>query len=113
MSEFANNTTSSFLAGGLSTALAMTCVAPLVTINVRMMHDNPKIISSGNVVRYTGMVDCFTHIAREQGIKAFWRGNLINVIVFPPPTLSVLPSRMESRNISPRLTRMPNLENSP
>merc|ERR1712232_87885 len=44
---------------------------------------NPKIIS-GEVARYTGIVDCFTRVAKEQGISAFWRGNFTNIIRYFP-----------------------------
>merc|ERR1712113_947258 len=44
---------------------------------------NPKIIS-GEVARYTGIVDCFTRVSSEQGIKAFWRGNLTNIVRYFP-----------------------------
>jgi len=39
---------------------------------------------SGEVKRYTGIVDCFTRVSSEQGIKAFWRGNLTNIIRYFP-----------------------------
>merc|ERR1712100_916153 len=44
---------------------------------------NPKIIS-GEVKRYTGIVDCFTRVGSEQGFSAFWRGNTVNVIRYFP-----------------------------
>merc|ERR1711865_802134 len=44
---------------------------------------NPKIIS-GEVARYTGIVDCFSRVASEQGVKAFWRGNMTNIIRYFP-----------------------------
>lgn len=42
------------------------------------------MIKSGQVKRYTGIMDCFTRVASEQGIKAFWRGNFTNVIRYFP-----------------------------
>jgi solute carrier family 25 (mitochondrial adenine nucleotide translocator), member 4/5/6/31 len=36
------------------------------------------------VKRYTGIVDCFSRVAKEQGIGAFWRGNLTNIIRYFP-----------------------------
>merc|ERR1712206_76993 len=44
---------------------------------------NPKIIS-GEVSRYTGIIDCFKRVANEQGVAAFWRGNLTNIIRYFP-----------------------------
>jgi len=74
-----------FLAGGVSGAVAKTCTAPIerVKLLIQTQDANPKIIS-GEVARYTGIVDCFTRVAKEQGIGAFWRGNLTNIIRYFP-----------------------------
>lgn len=74
-----------FLAGGVSGAVAKTCTAPIerVKLLIQTQDANPKIIS-GEVARYTGIVDCFTRVSKEQGIKAFWRGNLTNIIRYFP-----------------------------
>merc|ERR1719197_974776 len=50
---------------------------------IQTQDANPKIIS-GEVKRYTGIVDCFTRVASEQGVAAFWRGNLTNIIRYFP-----------------------------
>lgn len=80
-SEFLIN----FLAGGVSGAVAKTCTAPIerVKLLIQTQDANPKIIS-GEVARYNGIVDCFVRVAREQGIGAFWRGNLTNIIRYFP-----------------------------
>jgi solute carrier family 25 (adenine nucleotide translocator) protein 4/5/6/31 len=74
-----------FLAGGVSGAVAKTCTAPIerVKLLIQTQDANPKIIS-GEVPRYTGIVDCFTRVAGEQGVKAFWRGNMTNIIRYFP-----------------------------
>eukprot|EP00542_Grammatophora_oceanica_P001780 CAMPEP_0194065392 /NCGR_PEP_ID=MMETSP0009_2-20130614/85443_1 /TAXON_ID=210454 /ORGANISM="Grammatophora oceanica, Strain CCMP 410" /LENGTH=301 /DNA_ID=CAMNT_0038718231 /DNA_START=599 /DNA_END=1504 /DNA_ORIENTATION=- len=81
MSDFLVN----FLAGGVSGAVAKTTTAPIerVKLLIQTQDANPKIIS-GEVARYTGIVDCFTRVAKEQGIGAFWRGNLTNIIRYFP-----------------------------
>jgi solute carrier family 25 (mitochondrial adenine nucleotide translocator), member 4/5/6/31 len=81
MSDFIIN----FLAGGVSGAVAKTCTAPIerVKLLIQTQDANPKIIS-GEVARYTGIVDCFTRVASEQGVKAFWRGNFTNIIRYFP-----------------------------
>eukprot|EP00540_Astrosyne_radiata_P002079 CAMPEP_0116846232 /NCGR_PEP_ID=MMETSP0418-20121206/13719_1 /TAXON_ID=1158023 /ORGANISM="Astrosyne radiata, Strain 13vi08-1A" /LENGTH=304 /DNA_ID=CAMNT_0004477453 /DNA_START=49 /DNA_END=963 /DNA_ORIENTATION=+ len=80
-SEFLIN----FLAGGVSGAVAKTATAPIerVKLLIQTQDANPKIIS-GEVPRYTGIVDCFSRVAQEQGIGAFWRGNLTNIIRYFP-----------------------------
>lgn len=74
-----------FLAGGVSGAVAKTCTAPIerVKLLIQTQDANPKIIS-GEVKRYTGILDCFTRVAKEQGVGAFWRGNLTNIIRYFP-----------------------------
>jgi solute carrier family 25 (adenine nucleotide translocator) protein 4/5/6/31 len=75
----------SFLAGGVSGAVAKTATAPIerVKLLIQTQDANPKIIS-GEVKRYTGIVDCFVRVSQEQGIKAFWRGNFTNIIRYFP-----------------------------
>jgi len=74
-----------FMAGGVSGAVAKTCTAPIerVKLLIQTQDANPKIIS-GEIPRYTGIVNCFTRVAAEQGIGAFWRGNLTNIIRYFP-----------------------------
>lgn len=81
MSDFMIN----FLAGGTSGAFAKTCTAPIerVKLLIQTQDANPKIIS-GEVKRYTGIVDCFTRVSAEQGTKAFWRGNFTNILRYFP-----------------------------
>jgi len=74
-----------FAAGGISGAIAKTATAPIerVKLIIQTQDSNP-LIRSGEVKRYTGIVDCFTRVASEQGIKAFWRGNFTNAIRYFP-----------------------------
>jgi solute carrier family 25 (adenine nucleotide translocator) protein 4/5/6/31 len=81
MSDFMIN----FLAGGVSGAVAKTATAPIerVKLLIQTQDANPRIIS-GEVKRYTGIVDCFSRVASEQGVGAFWRGNMTNIIRYFP-----------------------------
>jgi solute carrier family 25 (adenine nucleotide translocator) protein 4/5/6/31 len=74
-----------FCAGGVSGAVAKTATAPIerVKLLIQTQDANPKIIS-GEVPRYTGIVNCFTRVSAEQGFSAFWRGNTVNVIRYFP-----------------------------
>merc|ERR1711982_161376 len=65
-SEFLIN----FLAGGVSGAVAKTATAPIerVKLIIQTQDANPKIIS-GEVPRYTGIVNCFTRVSSEQGMQ--------------------------------------------
>lgn len=74
-----------FAAGGISGAIAKTATAPIerVKLIIQTQDANPAI-KSGEVARYTGIGDCFSRVYNEQGLKAFWRGNLVNVIRYFP-----------------------------
>jgi solute carrier family 25 (adenine nucleotide translocator) protein 4/5/6/31 len=74
-----------FLAGGISGATSKTITAPIerVKLIIQTQDANPKIMS-GEVPRYTGIGNCFSRVASEQGIGAFWRGNFTNCIRYFP-----------------------------
>jgi solute carrier family 25 (adenine nucleotide translocator) protein 4/5/6/31 len=74
-----------FAAGGISGAVAKTATAPIerVKLLIQTQDANPKIIS-GEVARYSGIINCFTRVSSEQGFSAFWRGNTVNVIRYFP-----------------------------
>jgi len=72
-----------FIAGGVSAAVSKTAVAPIerVKLLLQVQHVSKQIPIDQ---RYKGIGDCFLRIPREQGILAFWRGNLANVIRYFP-----------------------------
>jgi solute carrier family 25 (mitochondrial adenine nucleotide translocator), member 4/5/6/31 len=74
-----------FALGGTSGAIAKTLTAPIerVKLIIQTQDANPKI-RSGEVPRYTGIGNCFTRVYNEQGLKAFWRGNMTNIIRYFP-----------------------------
>merc|ERR1712193_251888 len=74
-----------FAAGGVSGAVSKTITAPIerVKLIIQTQDANPKI-KSGEVPRYTGILNCFTRVAAEQGVSAFWRGNFTNCIRYFP-----------------------------
>merc|ERR1711868_124655 len=79
------------LAGGISGAVSKTITAPIerVKLIIQTQDANPKIVS-GEVPRYTGIANCFSRVASEQGMSAFWRGNFTNCIrYFPTQALNL------------------------
>eukprot|EP01089_Gocevia_fonbrunei_P004039 TRINITY_DN13_c0_g1_i1.p1 TRINITY_DN13_c0_g1~~TRINITY_DN13_c0_g1_i1.p1 ORF type:complete len:351 (+),score=91.69 TRINITY_DN13_c0_g1_i1:107-1054(+) len=74
-----------FALGGVSGAVAKTLTAPIerVKLIIQTQDANPRIIS-GEVPRYTGIVNCFSRVTKEQGFGAFWRGNMTNIIRYFP-----------------------------
>jgi len=74
-----------FTLGGVSGAVAKTLTAPIERIKlVIQTQDANPMIRSGEVPRYTGIVNCGTRILQEQGAKRFWDGNLTNCIRYFP-----------------------------
>jgi len=72
-----------FLAGGISAAVSKTLVAPIERVKLLLqVQDANKNIAVEN--RYSGIGDCFSRVAKEQGVGALWRGNLANVIRYFP-----------------------------
>jgi len=74
-----------FAVGGVSGAIAKTCTAPIerVKLLIQTQDANPKV-KSGQIERYTGIVNCFTRVRAEQGFLAFWRGNFTNILRYFP-----------------------------
>merc|ERR1712028_47307 len=77
--------------GGISGAFVKTLMSPVERIKILMQtqDSNPKIIS-GEIARYTGIGDCGRRVASEQGVAAFWRGNLVNCLRYAPQQGSAL-----------------------
>lgn len=77
--------------GGTAGAIAKTAMAPVerVKLLLQTMDSNPDVIS-GKVKRYDGVADCFKRVMAEQGLKAFWRGNLVNCLRYAPQQGSAL-----------------------
>ena len=72
-----------FMIGGVSAAVSKTLVAPIerVKLLLQVQDANKKMAADQ---RYNGIGDCFRRVLAEQGVGAFWRGNLANVIRYFP-----------------------------
>jgi solute carrier family 25 (adenine nucleotide translocator) protein 4/5/6/31 len=82
---------SDLVVGGTIGAFAKTVMAPVERIKLLMQtqDSNPKVLS-GEVQRYSSIVDCFKRVSAEQGALAFWRGNLVNCLRYAPQQGSAL-----------------------
>ncbi|KAJ9435574.1 hypothetical protein DIPPA_25888 [Diplonema papillatum] len=80
-----NSFMTDFLVGGVSGAIAKTVTAPIdrVKVLIQTQDANPRV-RSGEVERYKGIVDCSRRVYTEQGMPAFWRGNLTNILRYFP-----------------------------
>jgi solute carrier family 25 (adenine nucleotide translocator) protein 4/5/6/31 len=82
---------SDLLVGGSIGAFAKTVMSPVERVKLLMQtqDSNPEVLS-GRVARYTGVGDCFRRVNSEQGVAAFWRGNLVNCLRYAPQQGSAL-----------------------
>jgi solute carrier family 25 (adenine nucleotide translocator) protein 4/5/6/31 len=92
-----------FALGGVSGAIAKTCTAPIerVKLIIQTQDANPRI-RSGEVPRYTGIVNCFSRVYSEQGFWAFWRGNFTNIIRYFPTQAFNFAFKDTFKNLFPR-----------
>lgn len=91
MGKDGGNFMTDMLLGGISGGIVKTGMAPIerVKLLLQTQDSNPKIIS-GEEPRYTGIGDCFKRVHAEQGMSAFWRGNLVNCLRYGPQQGSAL-----------------------
>merc|ERR1719498_2304118 len=77
------NFATDFLVAGISAAVSKTAVAPIerVKLLLQVQDTNPNMSADQ---KYNGIGDCFSRVMKEQGLVAFWRGNLANVIRYFP-----------------------------
>jgi len=74
-----------FMIGGVSAAISKTAVAPIERVKLLLQtQDANKKVQDGSAKKYTGIVNCFSRVASEEGMGALWRGNLANVIRYFP-----------------------------
>jgi len=77
--------------GGAIGAISKTIMSPVERVKILMqtMDSNPDVIS-GKVKPYSSIGDCFARVSAEQGVAAFWRGNLVNCLRYAPQQGSAL-----------------------
>uniref|UniRef100_A0A7S3UGU9 Mitochondrial carrier protein n=1 Tax=Picocystis salinarum TaxID=88271 RepID=A0A7S3UGU9_9CHLO len=72
-----------FFAGGAAGATARTCTAPLDRIKLLFQVQAVQSAGVGSTA-YTGVWQSIVKIWKEEGIKAYWKGNGTNIIrIFP------------------------------
>jgi len=82
---------SDLLIGGGIGAISKTVMAPVERVKLLMQtQDSNPAVLRGEVERYKGIGDCFKRVRAEQGMLAFWRGNLVNCLRYAPQQGSAL-----------------------
>jgi len=72
-----------FALGGISAAISKTAVAPIERVKLLLQTQDANAKITGDK-KYKGIVDVFVRVPKEEGVSAFWRGNLANVIRYFP-----------------------------
>jgi len=72
-----------FLLGGVSAAISKTAVAPIERVKLLLQTQDANSKITGDK-KYKGIIDCLVRVPKEEGVSAFWRGNLANVIRYFP-----------------------------
>lgn len=105
------------LAGGVSGAISKTIAAPLE--RVKLVLQTQKLNHSLAARPYTSPMDCFRRIYVEEGLHAFWRGNLASIYrYFPNHALNFAFKDQYKRMFAPLLppeqeTEVSNVTSSP
>lgn len=74
-----------FLLGGTAGCISKTLTAPIERVKLIMQTQDGNIhIKNGEIPRYSGIVNCFSRVYAEQGIKSFWAGNFTNCLRYFP-----------------------------
>ncbi|XP_030297955.1 mitochondrial uncoupling protein 2-like isoform X2 [Sparus aurata] len=66
------------LAGCTTGAMAVTFAQPTDVVKVRFQAQS-RLPESGSVKRYSGTMDAYRTIARDEGVKGLWKGCLPNI----------------------------------
>lgn len=72
-----------FALGGVSAAISKTAVAPIERVKLLLQTQDANAKITGEK-KYKGIGDCLVRVPKEEGVSAFWRGNLANVIRYFP-----------------------------
>lgn len=83
MADQKSNFLIDFALGGVSAAISKTAVAPIERVKLLLQTQDASSQIKGDM-KYKGIMDVFIRVPKEEGIGAFWRGNLANVIRYFP-----------------------------
>jgi len=70
------------LSGGLSGIVSKSVAAPIERVKLLLQTQHVNVTLKSR--RYEGAIDCIRKIYIEQGILAFWRGNVANILRYFP-----------------------------
>jgi len=85
------NAVENFVLSGAAAVISKTVSAPIERVKL-LIQNQDEMIKAGRLdTPYKGPVDCFRRVSAEEGIAAFWKGNLANCIrYFPTQALNFM-----------------------
>jgi len=73
-----------FMLSGVAAAVSKTAAAPIERVKL-LVQNQGEMMKQGSLTEpYKGVLDCTARTMKTEGIFAFWRGNLANVIRYFP-----------------------------
>jgi solute carrier family 25 (adenine nucleotide translocator) protein 4/5/6/31 len=73
-----------FMLAGVAAGVSKTIAAPIERIKL-LVQNQGEMLKSGRLKEpYKGVMDCASRVIAEEGVMAFWRGNLANVLRYFP-----------------------------
>jgi len=80
-----------FALSGAAAVISKTAAAPIERVKL-MVQNQDEMIKAGTLKdRYTGPIDCFQRVIRDEGVLPLWRGNLANCLrYFPTQALNFM-----------------------
>lgn len=73
-----------FVLSGAAAVVSKTVAAPIERVKL-LVQNQGEMLKTGRLdTPYKGVVDCTVRTAKAEGIPAFWRGNLANVVRYFP-----------------------------
>lgn len=73
-----------FMLSGVAAGVSKTAAAPIERVKL-LVQNQDEMIKQGSLDRnYAGIMDCTKRTMASEGVGAFWRGNLANVLRYFP-----------------------------
>merc|ERR1712018_103836 len=73
-----------FMLSGVAAAVSKTAAAPIERVKL-LVQNQGEMLKQGTLSEpYKGVLDCTTRTLKSEGLVAFWRGNMANVIRYFP-----------------------------
>lgn len=73
-----------FMLSGVAAAVSKTAAAPIERVKL-LVQNQGEMLKQGTLDKpYTGVMDCTMRTMKTEGVVAFWRGNMANVLRYFP-----------------------------